>query len=612
MPVVLTWARRATLGYIMAAALVLRLTGVTTDYPWYWYPDRDVPVHARECINLAHPRLDPGEYIYPTGYIYLNAAVYAVVGAVAVVTGAVHGLHGLAALYYGKFGFLMAVTRIVGTLVSLAAIWLVARLTRKVAGELAGTLAAAALAFAWLDVVCCHYPTTDVASGFVLLATAMFALRLYGRRAGAKDYVIGGLLAGAAAATKYPAGAGLVSLLLAHWFARKREREEGDAEAAQERPGAWAGAGMLVGATVVGFLVLCPWAVLNWPTFLADMIYQSVYNKCGPEAPWQVARFLFGMTPAAGMGWPLNLVALVGLGWLVVNKRRETAVLLAGAVLVFLSYASTTRFFERWYETLMPFVAMGVGIGVAWMAGRVLRRTRAAAVILGSLALAAMLAKPVAYEAWYDWILTQTGSRRVATAYLGRHIPPGSVVAQGQWAWAGPDLPAQRYKVRWMIAGSPERLYAGLRLKGLMEGRFGEKLKVISPSSYGALKAREKELLLAGEDLKALLPRIPADADWVIVNTEAARRAVESAPREFAPAPGMRYPSYQAMLRGAYNEIFRELGARQVSQLQISGGHREHHPWGTWPYGSPNLLIFQLRPVAAPGGTAGSSGGATK
>ncbi|MCX7599655.1 MAG: hypothetical protein N2512_12430, partial [Armatimonadetes bacterium] len=298
---------------MLVLALSLRVTGAFTDYPWYWYPDRDVPVHARDCINPKAPRLNPGEFIYPTGYIYLNAVVYAGVGAAAVATGLVDGIDGLVELYYAKFGFLMGVTRIVGSLLSVAAIYLLLRLAWAVAGRLVGWLAAATMAFAWLDIVCCHYPTADAPSAFMLLATVAWAWRLYVCPAGWRAYFLGGLLAGAAAATKYPAGAGLVSLLAAHFLASRSASNTGSSA---NRPRPLAGAAILLASAAGGFLVLCPWALLDWPNFLADMLYQSVYNASGPEQAWQWGRFFFGMIPAAGLGAPLNILAVLGLAWL--------------------------------------------------------------------------------------------------------------------------------------------------------------------------------------------------------------------------------------------------------------------------------------------------------
>ncbi len=586
----------AGLAVLLACALALRVVGAWTDYPYCWYPDRDVVIHARNCINPRAPRLNPGEFIYPTGYIYLNALVYAVTGAAAVATGAVDGLKGLAELYYSRPGFLAAVTRVLGSLLSCLAIVLVWRLGRRLGGPLAGWLAAAALAFAGLDVVCCHYPTTDAPAALVLLAGSVWALGLYAGTPTRRHYLVGGLVAGAAAAVKYPAGATLVGMVLALLLAPRPSADppddarEGSPSPARHRPAVSraAAVALLVAGAAAGFLLLCPWALLDWATFASDLLYQSVYNRTGPEAAWQVHRFFFGMTPVAGMGWPLNLLALGGLGWLALRRGREAAVVLSGPALVYLSFATTTRFLPRWYEMLMPFVALGVGLALARLAEAALRPGRTASLVAG-LALAAMLARPVAHEVRYDRLLLRPGSRAAVTEWVRDRVPEGGKVALTQWLWAGPDLPEQRYALEWVLPGSPERLQAGLKLRAILDGPWGRRLARCCPGTYLRLRQRQAEWLAPGESLADLVPPLPADAEWVIVNLCYQQTAAAGAPRDFQPLLRRHQQELRSLLSRDYEPVFR------------AGTAADEHPWGLWPYGSPEVVVYHRRAAAAAG-----------
>jgi hypothetical protein len=589
---------------LLGGALLVRVVGAWTDYPWCWYPDRDVIVHARNCINPHAPKLNPGEFIYPTGYIYLNALVYAATGAVAVAIGAVDGLKGLAELYYERIGFLAVVTRVLGSLLSCAAIWIVWHVAGELKGTLAAWLAATTLAFAWLDVVCCHYPTTDVAAAFALMAGCAWALRLTrANRVAIRDCVIGGLIAGAATAIKYPAGASLVGMMLAVGLGRRvgGERQEAQKGASMAAESAHrqdardvaptlAALGTVLLCALAGFLVLCPWVVLDWPTFAADMVYQGVYNHSGPDAPWQVHRFFFTMTPAAGLGWPLNLFALGGLIWLAVRRRREAAVLLLPPAVVYLSFAATTRFVPHWYEMVMPFVSLGAGLGVAWSVEKLMGTRRA--VWVGGVLLAVMLAKPIAYEVWYDWLLLRPGSRDTMSAWVAKNIPKGGRVALTQWLWAGPDVPGSYYDVEWVLPASPERLYTGLRLKMLLDGVAGRVMKRFSPHGYEVLRQRQEGYLKMGESVSSLLPRLPVDAEWVIVNREYLRRSVEGAPRAIEPVPGKSFPAFGPILARYYAELDRFL-TRHYRVAAVAGNALDQHPWSLWPYGSPLIVLYQ-------------------
>lgn len=595
---------------MLATALALRVAGAFTDYPWYWYPDRDIPVHARACINIREPRLNPGEFIYPTGYVYLNAAVYGLVGAIAVATGLVDGVEGLGHLYYSKFGFLMGVTRIVGSVLSAAGIYLLFRLGQSVDGKLVGWLAAATMTFAWLDIVCCHYPTADAPSAFMLLATVAWAWRLHSRPAGRREYFFGGLLAGAAAATKYPAGAGLVSLLAAHFLAGRNASDPGEHP---RRPPPIQGTAILVLSSALGFLILCPWAVLDWPNFVADMVYQSVYNASGPEAAWQVGRFFFGMTPVAGLGAPLNIFAIFGLAWLAARRLKDAAVLLSGPTVLFLSYVATHRFMPRWYETVMPFVCLGVALGAAATGralGRIVARPRLCAWAAAAV-LATCLIRPTAMAVHYDWILRQPGTRRQATAWIADHIPPGAHVVLTQWRWASPDVPEDKYQVTWLVAGSPERLYTGLRLKTFLNGPWGRRLQRFAPRGFARLRQRQELFLAAGDRPSDLLPDMPGDAEWAIVNESELARAAANAPGPFEPVRGRRYEAFGPMVQRWASVLLASLRQRAEQSQVFASTPAEEHPWGPEPYGSPTLVIFRLVP-ARPAGPERSASSASE
>jgi hypothetical protein len=587
---------------LLAAALVVRVVGAWTDYPWCWYPDRDVVVHARNCINLKQPTLNPGEFIYPTGYIYLNALVYAAVGvAVAPFVG---GVHGVADLYYERFGFLAAVTRVVGSLMSCASVLLVWYLAGVLSGPLAGWLAAVILTFAWLDVVCAHYPTADAPAALMLLATCAWGWRLYMGEGHWPDYLLGGLLAGAAAATKYPAGAGLLSLLVAHVLATAGP-QPGPAAALQgrgalptarpeahspARPGLWAGLGWLVGAAVLGFVALCPWVVLDWPTFSADLVYQWAYNHSGAEQAWQVRRF-FCRPEAAGVGWPLNVVALLGVIVLAVRNWRAAAVLLSGPLAMYLSFAATSRFVVRWYEPIVPWMALGAGVALSWPAAAA-RGWRRAATVASALVVAALVAPALVWELRYDWTLLQPSSRRLATAWVREHIPPASRVALLQWAWAGPDVPEDRYRVEWCLPASLERWWAARCLGELLDGPLGRFLQRWAPAGWQKVRARQQKfwsrpLPSATPDLDLFLPPLPREADWVIVNDGFWDRVIAEAAPSCAGVP------YRAGLIQYRRELEQLLATHFCLAARFGQPGLRDPPQGAWPYGSPPLAIYR-------------------
>ncbi|MCX7599401.1 MAG: hypothetical protein N2512_11150, partial [Armatimonadetes bacterium] len=322
-------------------------------------------------------------------------------------------------------------------------------------------------------------------------------------------------------------------------------------------------------------------------------------NASGPEQAWQWGRFFFGMIPAAGLGAPLNILAVLGLAWLVARRPRDAAGLLGGPAVIFLSYAATHRSMPRWYETVTPLVALGAGLGTA-LTGRAVARTigrprlgNAAAIGL----LACSLGLPVAMAVHYDWILRQPGSRRLATTWIARHIPPGAHIVLTQWRWASPDVPEDKYRVTWLVTGSPERLYAGLRLKALLDGPLGRGLQTLAPHGFARLRQRQEAFLAAGQRLEDLLPALPGDAEWAVVNEQELSRAAANAPGPFEPVAGHRYEAFGPLLQRWYRALLDGLYKQATRTWVFKPSPLEEHPWGIEPYGSPTLVIFRLAPT---------------
>ncbi|MBC7287285.1 MAG: glycosyltransferase family 39 protein [Armatimonadetes bacterium] len=594
------------LGVLIAFALALRIVGAWTDYPWCWYPDKDIVIHARNCINVRSPKLCPGEYIYPTGYVYLNAAVYALVGTALV---PFVGLEGLARIYYERVGFLAAVTRILGSLMSAASVAVVWLVARALWGRLAAWFAAAAMSVGWLDVVCCHHPTADTPAGFLLIATCAWALHAYLRGLSTRGVVIGGVLAGAAAATKYPAGAGLIAVLLAVLMNERSCTERAAAgnggsagqqaargnlseEVSSNRPTSTGLSqkarmvGLATAAAAATFLLLVPWAILDWPNFFADLAYQAICNKTGPAPPWQMSWFWFYMKPAAGVGWPLNLFALLGIGALCFRRPRAAAIVLVPPLVVFVAFAAATVHVARWYAALAPFVALGTGVGLA--AGIELIPHRLSRIAASAAVCGATLG-PLAYQAIrYDAILLGPASRREAAKWVVQRVPPGSKVALFQWAWAGPDLTASRYKPTWYMPGSLEQFTAAEWLERRLRGSLGSTLRRFAPGAYAKLARRAEQFRQGAETADRLMPDLPGEP-WAILNVTYWERMVRESGgrgpvREYHAAVGEYWRKLQTHLTTHYTERAR------FGQL------RSQHRWDEWPYGDPLIVVYERLP----------------
>jgi len=112
-----------------------------------------------------------------------------------------------------------------------------------------------------------------------------------------------------------------------------------------------------------------PWAVVSWRLSNAAWLY--------------VAQF----------GWPLIAAAAVGGGWLAWRRRADFVFFF---LLSFFTLILTVNYpsygFRAWYFTFYMLSALCTGFAVAWLAGGITRRSRAAGAALATVAVAAVVA----------------------------------------------------------------------------------------------------------------------------------------------------------------------------------------------------------------------------
>jgi len=250
------------------------------------------------------------------------------------------------------------------------------------AADLAGLLAALALATLPFHVVHSAYLSTDVPAATLALAAVFFSVRfVQDRRSG--DLALAALLVGLAASTKYNLATALTVPAAALAITRLRRAAAPTAEPAAgasppgHRPWLWAA---LVALPAVGFLVGTPYALFDLRTFL-------------DHAGFEVRHYLVRGHRLATIepGWPhllADLEKLVGQAgiWLVLPalagavvalRRRAGWVAFLLPALQLVLTARTSVHFHRNLLVLYPFAAVAFGLGVValggWL-GRGLRR----------------------------------------------------------------------------------------------------------------------------------------------------------------------------------------------------------------------------------------------
>jgi hypothetical protein len=376
--------------------------------------------------------LNPHLFVYPTLFMYVLLAVYCFT----FFRGVSGGLWAAPAQIQPPLfilgGRITAAGFGAGTLLAVHAAG------KRLLDAPSAALAALALAVMPLHVADSHFVATDVPAGFFSAALLCAAAAL-ADEGGKRQYMLVGLLAGLAAATKYNAGLVVINLPLAHWLNARRERFF-DANLAR---------GLLW--VVVGFLIACPYALLDLPNFLDGVATEIAhYSRAhvGHEGRHNLV-FYFLFLAGRGFGPVLTGLGIYGLCHLLRHFRRRDLLLLVFPAAYMLLLASYKVRFVRNLMPVLPYFALWVGLGAsrafreardAWPA---LARVSAWKLALPLLALS--LIWPLAISLDETRALAAPDTRLTARDWVQRHVPAGSTIYLQ--AWSVDALPPKKYRL---------------------------------------------------------------------------------------------------------------------------------------------------------------------
>lgn len=410
------------LGAILGG-LALRASGTNFCLPIeHCHPDEHWL--AKPALHMLRTGdLNPHLFVYPALYIYILLGVFSLTFLGGVSAG-LFGSPAQAATTPAPFllaGRLTTAALGTGTLI---AIW---GAGKRLLDRPSAALAVVALAVMPLHVADSHLVTTDVPAGF-FSALALWAAAGVANEGNRKHYRLAGLLAGFAAAAKYNAALVVLNLPLAHLLNPRRER--------------FFSADLLrsLGWVVLGFLIACPYALLDLPHFLDGVAteiqhYQTAH--VGHEGQYnRIYYFLF--LAGHGFGPVLTGLGIYGVYELLRRRERSALLLLAFPVVYMLFVGSYKVRFVRNLMPAIPYFALWIGYGAArafaqiresWPALR-----RRSATTLAAPALLAAIAWPLWISLDETVAIARPDTRWLARAWIERNVPRGASLYLQSWS----------------------------------------------------------------------------------------------------------------------------------------------------------------------------------
>jgi hypothetical protein len=442
-------------GFVVSLfALVLRLWGITWSLPderhiLTYHPDEGVNLFSGVLDKgVARPHVDLGFYNYGGLYFYVWQ------GAVAAnrTYGAVERPEPAPSTIPASqtIGAMLLVGRFLTAIMGAVTAWAVWAFGNRLFGKGAGITAAYLYAIVPVAVVHGHYATVDVpATLFVTLALVYAARTL--ESPSLRNIALAGLLAGMAAATKYNCVLVLFAPGAALWLALRRiesqrHRDTEDAPTESEGgphslPPFLPSSLLLLGATIAGFVLGCPGALVNPGGFWHDFSYELAKSREGMGLLFVDTGngWLYHLTSSLrfGLGIPLLLLVLTGLGLAAVRRTRQDWMLLAFVVPYYLVIGWAQVRFLRYIIPLAPAQCVLAG-RLLWEPWPDVRLRRAMAVV-GGIVVAATLFISLAM----DRLFTLTPPQDQAYAWIQTNVPHGASIGlvTAPWYYTPPFSP---------------------------------------------------------------------------------------------------------------------------------------------------------------------------
>ncbi len=398
---------KVAIGAIAAIALALRLALAAAQLPYHYQADEFQVVER--ALRVGAGNLNPGLFTWPgTLVIYLNFVVYVGYFLVAKLAGLARDAAAFADLYWRDPAIFYFLGRAISSAFGLSAIVMCWRWARESYGPVAGLAAAAFVGLAPAALKASSLTLPDMAAAALGTAALAYAVR-FAREPKTRYFAISGFLLGLGAAAKYHVLLYAPALISCTFLV--------------DSPGAKKTTTILTGcaATIVAFVLACPFAILDGRTFISDLAFMGGRPGMIRWLPSPV--YVFGTTMPLTLSWPLLALAAAGVVSLI-RRRDRFALVVALAAAPFVIAALIRPLPPRHLVPLIPPLAIAAGAAAASVGGFKTKSFRTIAAIVAALLFGTTLATDIAHVAW-AW---REDTRSAAAEWVAANIPAGTTV----------------------------------------------------------------------------------------------------------------------------------------------------------------------------------------
>ncbi|OGW84501.1 MAG: hypothetical protein A3C35_02390 [Omnitrophica bacterium RIFCSPHIGHO2_02_FULL_46_11] len=398
--------QRLLLFSILALAFLVRIVGIQFGLPNLYHADE--PIIVNHAMAYGTGDFNPHFFKIPPLVSYLLFVVYTFYFLIGKGLGCFSTVDNFADLFLANSTSFYLIARILfGTVIGTFTVYFLYRLAKKYFSSIQALISSFFLAFCFLHVRDSHYIYTDITL-VLILVLCFFPIFQVLEKASRRAYVLFGILAGVAVATKYNGVIIFVPFILAHCLKNRFKL----------RSLINFNLFLSASSSFLVYSLLNPFGWLDFRFFLDELLRQGKAEA----ASGFLHHFTYSLNGA--LGFPLLALSSIGCFIAMFQYDQKKWTLLSFMFIYYVILCFKSQPYDRYVLPLIPFLLLFAAEGLIWIKEKF--NLSNALFFIFSFVVAA---PPIVKISLSDYLFIQKDIRTVSREWIERSIPSDTKIA---------------------------------------------------------------------------------------------------------------------------------------------------------------------------------------
>ena len=435
------------LAAIIAIGSFLRFYGIRFGLPYLYHQDE--PVTVGVALKFGTGSLNPHYFAHPHLLHYGLFGCYGVMFLIGLLFRSWRSVLEFQELFFRDPSLVYGVGRGFCAFLGTASVLVIYDYGKRLYGRIAGLLAALFLGTSFLHVRSSHYVRHDIPVLFMILLSSLAIIHFW-ENGGRKESFFAGLLSGLTVATNWNGAILLAPLLLALFLRHDAPKT------------LLLNLAAVCGGGLIGLFAGSPFLFLDLQGSLREFGRLSsslipsrhtgyVLKRGLIHTGW--SSYLFHYL-RIGMGWPLEILGVLGTFLLLIRGRKQDLVFLSVPILYFYLIGrahSSVR--AEYILPVLPYLYVSAAALLVWIMEQMKQAERLACF---GLFVPLLIAAPTLQCLRHDYLITLKDTRTLAKEWVEQSVPPGSKIAMERYialrSWFPPLLETEAQNLKMVHA----------------------------------------------------------------------------------------------------------------------------------------------------------------